>query len=168
MSNFDSDPSSQRPARPPSAGETAPGDWWDSGDQAPPPPPPPPASSQPPPGPPPPAASQQPPPSPSPTAQQPAHGVHQPQYGHAPQQYVVVQPTTSTNGLAIASLVLGILWLYWIGSILAVIFGHIALKQISERNQGGRGLAIAGLVLGWIGVATLTFVLIVAAAVSGS
>lgn len=80
----------------------------------------------------------------------------------------MVQPTTSTNGLAIASLVLGILWLYWIGSILAVIFGHIALKQISERNQGGRGLAIAGLVLGWIGVATLTFVLIVAAAVSGS
>ena len=31
--------------------------------------------------------------------------------------------TTRTNGLAIASMVLGILWIYWIGSILALVFG---------------------------------------------
>jgi hypothetical protein len=62
-----------------------------------------------------------------------------------------------TNGLAIASLVLGILWLYWVGSILALIFGYRARRQIDESNgaQGGRGLAIAGIVLGWIGVALL-------------
>src|SRR5688572_22849002 len=59
-----------------------------------------------------------------------------------------------TNGLAIASLVLGILWLYWIGSILALVFGYVAKRQIDDSGgrQGGRGLAVAGIVLGWIGV----------------
>lgn len=64
---------------------------------------------------------------------------------------------TKTNGFSIASLVLGIIWIYWLGSILAVIFGHVALSQIKKANgrQTGRGMAIAGLVLGYIGVATL-------------
>lgn len=61
----------------------------------------------------------------------------------------------STNGFAIASLTLGILWLYWVGSILAVIFGHVALKQIKRNGESGRGLAIAGLVLGYLGIAVL-------------
>ncbi len=54
-------------------------------------------------------------------------------------------------------MVLGALWLSWIGSILAIVFGHLALKQIAryEHAQGGRGLAIAGLVLGYLGAATL-------------
>ena len=42
---------------------------------------------------------------------------------------------SSTNGLAIASLVVGIVWIYWIGSILAVIFGHIALRQIDDTGK---------------------------------
>ena len=53
-----------------------------------------------------------------------------------------------TSGLAIASMVLGIVWIFWLGSILAVIFGHVALSQI-KRSMGalsGRGMAIAGLV----------------------
>jgi hypothetical protein len=28
-----------------------------------------------------------------------------------------------TNGLAIASMVLGIVWVYWLGSVLALVFG---------------------------------------------
>ena len=65
----------------------------------------------------------------------------------------IPSPATATNGLAIASLVLGIVWIYWIGSVLAVIFGGIALNQINASNgqQGGKGLAIAGLVLGLSG-----------------
>ncbi|MDQ3762280.1 MAG: DUF4190 domain-containing protein [Actinomycetota bacterium] len=59
----------------------------------------------------------------------------------------------STNGLAIASLVLGILIIFWgLTSILALIFGYIARKQIRERGEGGDGLAVAGIVLGWVGV----------------
>ena len=61
-----------------------------------------------------------------------------------------------TSGLGIASLVVGILWMYWIGSILAVIFGHVALSQIKkDPSIGGRGMAVAGVVLGWIGVGVL-------------
>jgi hypothetical protein len=71
----------------------------------------------------------------------------------------------STNGLAIASMVLGILWIYWIGSIVALIFGCIALRQIRVRNQGGRGMAVAGIVLGAIGAATGTAVLILVLAI---
>jgi MFS-type transporter involved in bile tolerance (Atg22 family) len=62
-------------------------------------------------------------------------------------------------------MVLGIVWAYWIGSILAVIFGHVALRRIAREGKAGRGMAIAGLVLGYIGVATLVIV-IVAAVVS--
>ena len=50
-------------------------------------------------------------------------------------------------------MVLGILWLYWIGSVLAIIFGFVAYGQIKERQQGGRGMATAGLILGFIGLA---------------
>ena len=61
-----------------------------------------------------------------------------------------------TNGLAIASLVLGVVWIAWIGSLLAIVFGHVALSQIrKDPSQEGKGLAIAGLVLGYIGGATL-------------
>src|SRR3954468_7542872 len=57
-----------------------------------------------------------------------------------------------TNGLAIASMVLGILWLYWIGSVLALVFGYIAKNQIRQRGESGGGMATAGIVLGWVGV----------------
>jgi hypothetical protein len=66
-------------------------------------------------------------------------------------------------------MVLGLVWVYWIGSILALVFGYIALGQIkrSEGRQTGRGMAIAGVVLGWVGVALLVLVIIVALADSG-
>lgn len=78
----------------------------------------------------------------------------------APQAAVTI--ARSTNGLAIASMVLGILWLYWVGSILALIFGYQARRQIRESGgrQGGGGMATAGIVLGWIGVAVLALVVI--------
>jgi hypothetical protein len=75
----------------------------------------------------------------------------------------------TTNGMAIASLVLGTLWLYWIGSVLAVVFGHVGLRQIKrDPYQGGRGMAVAGLVLGYLGVAmlALTVLFLVAAGLS--
>ena len=65
----------------------------------------------------------------------------------------VVMPRTSTT--AIASLIFGILtWfaLPFIGAVIAVICGHAARSEI--RYSGGRvdggGLALAGLLLGWI------------------
>ena len=70
-----------------------------------------------------------------------------------------------TNGLAVASLAAGIVWLGWLGSIAAVVFGHVALGQI--KRSGGRetgwGLAVAGLVLGYCGLGVLLIVMIAAA-----
>jgi hypothetical protein len=45
----------------------------------------------------------------------------------------------------------------WMGSILALVFGYVAKKQIdrSGSRQTGRGMAVAGIVLGWVGVAFL-------------
>jgi hypothetical protein len=64
-------------------------------------------------------------------------------------------PTTAsprTSGLAVASLVTGILFCFVVTPIVAVITGHIALEQIadSDGRTKGRGLAIAGATLGWI------------------
>jgi type II secretory pathway pseudopilin PulG len=69
-----------------------------------------------------------------------------------------------TSGMAIGSLVLGI-FLFFPLSIPAIVLGHIALSQIkkSAGRIGGRGLAIAGLVLGYLGIALIPFVLIIAA-----
>lgn len=50
------------------------------------------------------------------------------------------------NVLAIVSLVSA----FFI-SLVAIITGHIALSQIKKTGEQGRGLAIAGLVLGYIG-----------------
>jgi uncharacterized membrane protein len=70
-----------------------------------------------------------------------------------------------TDGLAVASMVLGIVWVYWIGSILAIIFGAVAIHRINQSNgwRTGKGMAIAGLVLGLVGIASLIFVFIAAA-----
>ena len=66
---------------------------------------------------------------------------------------------TSTNGWAIASLVLGILG----GSLLAIVFGLVGRSQIkrSGGRQGGLGLATAGIVLGciWLGLIAIVVVL---------
>jgi hypothetical protein len=70
---------------------------------------------------------------------------------------------SSTNGLAIASMVLGILWIYAIGSVLALVFGYKAKRSIDQSGgrESGRGMAIAGIVLGWIGVVCTTLLAIV-------
>jgi hypothetical protein len=67
-----------------------------------------------------------------------------------------------TNGFAVASLILGILWLYWVGSVLALVFGYMAKRSIDRSNgtEEGRGLALAGIILGWIGVGILTLIVI--------
>lgn len=69
-----------------------------------------------------------------------------------------------TSGMAIASLVCGILNVFPL-SVIAIVLGHISLSQI-KKGAGqitGRGLAIAGLVLGYLGIAVIPFILIIAA-----
>jgi hypothetical protein len=69
--------------------------------------------------------------------------------------------------MAIAAMVLGIVWIYGIGSILALVFGYSAKGQIdaSGGRETGRGMAVAGIVLGWVGLG-LILLGIIAVAVS--
>ena len=62
--------------------------------------------------------------------------------------------TKQTNNLALVSLISGIIgWTVvpWIGSLVAIITGHMARAEIKRNpdTQEGDGLAVAGLVLGW-------------------
>jgi hypothetical protein len=72
------------------------------------------------------------------------------------------QASATTNGFAVASLVLGIVWLMGVGSILALVFGYIAKAQIDQSGDGqiGHGLAVAGIVLGWVGVGFLILMIV--------
>ena len=87
------------------------------------------------------------PPSPAYPPQQPYGAPSAPAYPYAPPAPMPV----STNGFSIASLICSVLGI----SLLGVIFGHVALSQIKNSNgmQGGRGLAIAGLIIGYIELA---------------
>jgi hypothetical protein len=76
---------------------------------------------------------------------------------HEPRPPVIqqVDKTTRTSGLAIASLVLGILSVFFSPlGILAIIFGGVAISQTGkDTTLGGRGMAITGLVLGIVIIA---------------
>jgi len=70
---------------------------------------------------------------------------HQPQYQpQYPQQF---QPSRSgnTNSMAIASLICAF-FIFPLG----IIFGHIAMGQIKRTGEGGKGLATAGLIIGYL------------------
>lgn len=99
--------------------------------------------------------------------QSPAYG-QQPSYGQPAgyanpygAAYGQVPPTGKTNTFAIASLVLGICgvvfcFCYGFGflpGIVGAILGHVGMKQIRERNENGRGMALAGVITGWSAVA---------------
>lgn len=63
-------------------------------------------------------------------------------------------PIKETSALALTSLISGILgWtvLPWLGSIVAIITGHMARSEIRANpdTKEGDGLALAGLVMGW-------------------
>ncbi|CAN5546114.1 hypothetical protein BH10ACT6_BH10ACT6_14530 [soil metagenome] len=79
------------------------------------------------------------------------------------QQYVTAPPT---NTLSIVALILA-----FFVPLAAIICGHIALGQIKRTGQGGRGLALAGTVLGYVFIGLgilfgIIYAVIIVAAVS--
>lgn len=71
-------------------------------------------------------------------------------------------PQKGTNGFAIAALITGLVGL----NLLGIIFGFVALNQIKQTGESGRGMAIAGIILGFvwivvvIGLVLWTFVFV--------
>lgn len=71
-------------------------------------------------------------------------------------------PQKRTNGMAIASLVVGLIGLILFPIILgplAIIFGGVGMGFANKNNGSGKGLAIAGLIIGIIDL-LIFFVLI--------
>jgi hypothetical protein len=81
-------------------------------------------------------------------------------YGQVPMQPAYVQPVAvaqpQTNNKALIALILGIvsyvLGLNIIAGIPAIILGHMAMREIdrSGGTQGGKPLALVGLILGYL------------------
>jgi hypothetical protein len=79
-------------------------------------------------------------------------------------------PEAGTDGKATTSMILGILSMLlcffgWIAGIPAIILGHISRSNI-RKSMGrlrGDGMALAGLIMGYVSVAGLPFMLIFAA-----
>ncbi|GAA3630237.1 uncharacterized protein DUF4190 [Lentzea atacamensis] len=100
---------------------------------------------------------------------QPMHG-QQPMYGYG---YPPPPPKQQTN--AILALVLSCVGFVTCGvtAIVGVIFGHIAMGKIRRGEEDGRGLALAGLIVGYVVIAgwvlylAIVIIAIIAAANQG-
>lgn len=65
-------------------------------------------------------------------------------------------PVSRTNSVAVCSLCFGIgqiIPIPFVSAAVAVACGHVAKNQIRRTGEGGDGLATAGLVLGYLGLA---------------
>jgi Domain of unknown function (DUF1707)/Domain of unknown function (DUF4190) len=73
-----------------------------------------------------------------------------------------LRPARRVNSLAIVSLVAGLLWFFWAGSLAAIVTGHLALYRIarSHGTETGRTAALVGLMFGYFGLATLVALII--------
>ncbi len=105
----------------------------------------------------------------------PPYGATPPPYGQPPayqgQAYPSAQgqayPTAygygaypagpKTNTLSVFALIASIAGFIWllplIGSVAGAIMGHLALGQIKRTGEKGYGMALAGVIVGWVGVA---------------
>ena len=76
---------------------------------------------------------------------------HQPP---APSAHYSSHPPGRTSAAAVTSLVLGILGCVpFVTGLLAVILGIVGIRKTRQSNIGGRGMAIAGLVLALVSLA---------------
>lgn len=102
-----------------------------------------------------------------PAAHRPYPGPVQTVPGHQPAPR---RPASSevTNGLAVASLVCGLMEVFTLGitAIPAVILGHVARGQIRRNGERGDGMATTGLVLGWLGIAFFVLIVVGVAAMA--
>jgi len=86
----------------------------------------------------------------------------------APATTPAAPPTPpGTSGKAIGSLVSGIFFIFFPAAITAVVLGHIARAEV-RRSAGrlqGSGMALAGLILGYVGLSVLPILIIAAIAI---
>jgi hypothetical protein len=116
------------------------------------------------------------PPQPDYSQQQPAYGAYGQPAGYTNPYGAYPMQAPKTNGMAIASMVLGIVGLvllccYGLGGlpgVIGAILGHVSMKQIRERGENGRGMALAGVITGWsaFALSVIFWVIIVIVAIN--
>ncbi|MFJ9632102.1 DUF1707 and DUF4190 domain-containing protein [Streptomyces sp. NPDC101175] len=98
--------------------------------------------------------------------------VHMPPPGFRPVPPTFLPTPPPTNGKAVGALVCGLLIVPTLGltGIPAVILGHTARAEIRRTDEGGDGLALTGLIFGWLAVSawTLLLMLLVVAGASST
>jgi hypothetical protein len=48
-----------------------------------------------------------------------------------------------------------------LSTIPAIVLGHVARRQIRKTGEDGAGLALSGLILGWVGAALIALIITV-------
>ncbi|MEV1020157.1 DUF1707 and DUF4190 domain-containing protein [Streptomyces sp. NPDC050264] len=96
-----------------------------------------------------------------------------PMMAPVPRTFLPAPPLPApTNGKAVGALVCGVSTFFSVGAtaIPAVVLGHMARKEIKRSGEQGDGLAVAGIVLGWLVIAiwVVFLTLVIVAASAGS
>lgn len=92
---------------------------------------------------------------------QPGQPVGYPSPAYPGYGYPTVVAAPATNGMAIAAMVVSIMGAlglcgYGLGGYLGIVgavLGHVAKRQIRERGESGNGMAMAGIIIGWLATA---------------
>lgn len=85
-------------------------------------------------------------------------------------------PPVGTNGLAIASLITSLVgavltpvcFLPVLACPVGAVLGHVALRRLATSGEQGRGLALAGIIVGWIATGLLALVVVAIVALGAS
>ena len=93
-----------------------------------------------------------------PPAPAPTYGYAAGYGGYGATPYVPIAPQPKTNGMAIGAMVVSIVGLallpcYGGGGLLGLvgaILGHVSRRQIKASKESGEGMALAGVIIGWI------------------
>lgn len=72
------------------------------------------------------------------------------------------------SGTAIAAFVFSLLWMGGLGSLAAVIFATVSMRKTRTHDQAGRGLAVAALIIGILGLIVTAWIFLVVSAASSA
>jgi len=70
------------------------------------------------------------------------------------------------SGTAITAFVFSLLWMGGLGSLAAVIFATVSMRKTRTHDQAGRGLAVAALIIGILGLIVTVWIFVVVSAAS--
>lgn len=82
------------------------------------------------------------------------YGELDPLVADLPAARTAIASATATSSMAIASIIMAALWMGGIGSLIGVVLGVLAQKEINQSHGRltGRGLAFGGILLGTLGI----------------